>query len=161
MLPLYTLEILAKIYAWGFRNFVRNKANVFDFLIIGAAVVIAVVEVFRDLNARSLVDFVLVLRVLRLVTVIGHIERFRLILQTLSQLTPVLAVYSAMVVLLFYVYAITGMELFANKIYEVMTLFYNTSCDDLCALATLHPRRLLTTAFFSDSILHVPERQLV
>eukprot|EP00049_Salpingoeca_infusionum_P012649 m.232795 g.232795 ORF g.232795 m.232795 type:complete len:118 (+) comp15238_c1_seq2:2244-2597(+) len=98
MLPLYTLEILAKIYAWGFRNFVRNKANVFDFLIIGAAVVIAVVEVFRDLNARSLVDFVLVLRVLRLVTVIGHIERFRLILQTLSQLTPVLAVYSAMVV---------------------------------------------------------------
>ncbi|XP_076314234.1 uncharacterized protein LOC143226750 [Tachypleus tridentatus] len=77
-LVFFTLEILLKIYTFGIKEFFKKFWNWFDFLIIGSAMVATIIETAMgdsaDEKNRTL-DILMVLRVLRLVKIIGSIER--------------------------------------------------------------------------------------
>ena len=90
----------------------------------------------------SELDFVLVLRVLRLIRILnrhpGYVhlslslpmtflicfKRLKLILDTLAQLGPAILTYGTVVLSLYYCFAILGMELFGGLIQEVCQLGY-------------------------------------
>ncbi|GFQ78929.1 two pore calcium channel protein 1 [Trichonephila clavata] len=118
-LALFTLEILLKMYTFGVLYFFRRFWNIFDFLVIGGAIIGTSIESFMDSSAddktRTL-DILLVLRVLRLVKIIGGIDRFQVIVTTILNLGPSILTYGGVLIVVYYVFAIIGMEIFQNKI---------------------------------------------
>lgn len=67
----------------------------------------------------SILEVVVLLRVLRLVKVLGTIKRFQIIVSTVMQLGPAITIYGIMLLVVFYVYAIIGMEAYGGRIYDV------------------------------------------
>lgn len=117
-LAIFTLEILLKMYAHGPVKFFRSAWNTFDFFVILAAALATVVETINGQyseRGRTL-DFILVLRVLRLVRLIGSIERFQIIITTIVNIGPSILTYGGVIFVVYYVYAIIGMECFQGLI---------------------------------------------
>ncbi|KAG8201376.1 hypothetical protein JTE90_016851 [Oedothorax gibbosus] len=118
-LVLFTIEIIMKMYTFGAQHFFRRFWNLFDFIIIGGAIIGTSIESFVEASAddktRTL-DILLVLRVLRLVKIIGGIDRFQVIVTTILNLGPSILTYGGVLLVVFYVFAIIGMELFHSKI---------------------------------------------
>ncbi|MGD8150724.1 ion transporter [Ornithinimicrobium sp. Y1694] len=100
-LTIFVIELAIKIWAHGWRFF-TNAWNVFDFVIVGIALVpatgpLSVLRAFR------------VLRVLRLVSAI---PRMRFIVEALLAAMPGIASIAALLSLIFYVFAVMATKLF-------------------------------------------------
>lgn len=118
-LTVFTLEILLKIYTFGFIRFIKQAWNVFDVVIIGSALVGAVYEEIIGTsheNKTMTLDILLVLRVLRLVKLIRNFKKFRGIINTITNLGPSILTFGGVLFAVYYVYAVIGMELFQDKI---------------------------------------------
>eukprot|EP00058_Branchiostoma_floridae_P025095 XP_002610585.1 hypothetical protein BRAFLDRAFT_65751 [Branchiostoma floridae] len=98
-MALFVLEILLKFYVFGLKKFFHSAMNIFDFVLIVAALVINVLE--------------LAWRSMRLVYAI---DRFRVVLKTISSIGRSLVTYGGVLFVFFYVFAIIGMEVFSDKI---------------------------------------------
>ncbi|CAL4058715.1 unnamed protein product, partial [Meganyctiphanes norvegica] len=98
-LAMFMSEIILKLYALGGRRFFRRMWNVFDFVVIGAALIIGLIEAVQDEDKQSRVtlDVLLVLRVLRLVKIIGNIGRFKVIVLTMTKIIPSLLTYGGVI----------------------------------------------------------------
>ncbi|CAG0898674.1 unnamed protein product, partial [Darwinula stevensoni] len=130
-LPVFCLEILLKVYASGTKNFFKQFWNVFDFLIIGSALLLILFQAAMHGMEESvaILEVLLVLRVLRLVKIIGTIDRFKVVVTTIVNLTPAISTYGAIVFVLFYFYAILGMELFGGLV-EFPSSVNGTDCGN-------------------------------
>ncbi|XP_035670016.1 two pore calcium channel protein 1-like [Branchiostoma floridae] len=117
-MALFVLEILLKFYVFGLKRFFHSAMNIFDFVLIVAALVINVLELaWRSISNQSgALDFLLVLRLLRLVRLVYAIDRFRVVLKTISSIGRSLVTYGGVLFVFFYVFAIIGMEVFSDKI---------------------------------------------
>ncbi|XP_028398587.1 two pore calcium channel protein 1-like [Dendronephthya gigantea] len=117
-LLLFNTELLLKLYTYGCREFFANFWNTFDFVVIEGATVSFIVEITSDsvTASQAAVDFLMILRVLRMIKLIGTIERFKVVVNTVMQIGPSIAMYGGIVFIWFYVYAILGMEIFQGKI---------------------------------------------
>lgn len=117
-LALFNVEIFLKLYTYGFKEFFARYWNIFDFLVIGAATLALIIETsYESLqSSQGVLDFLMVLRVLRLVKIMGQIKRFQVIIGTVMQVGPAMSTYGAIMFVLYYIYAIMGMELFGNLI---------------------------------------------
>ncbi|KAH9509193.1 hypothetical protein Btru_049330 [Bulinus truncatus] len=118
-LSIFTFEILSKLYVLGGREFVSHFWNVFDVLVIGAAIIATIVEdVTGDSNEHgNTLDILLVLRVMRLIKIFGSIKRFKVILQTLVSIGPSIGIYGGVIFVFYYFFAIIGMEIFNGYIH--------------------------------------------
>jgi voltage-gated sodium channel len=104
LLAAFVVELLLKISGQGLRFF-RNGWNVFDFVVIGIALVPASgpLSVFRALR---------VLRVLRLVTAI---PKMRFVIESLLRSLPGLGSIGMLLVIVFYVFAVVATTLFGAQ----------------------------------------------
>ena len=98
LLSVFVSEILIKLYAFGGRFF-RNPWNVFDFLVVG----IALVPSSGPLT---------VLRVLRLLRLVSMVPRFRFVVESLLRAIPGILSIAGLLVILFYVSAVMATGLF-------------------------------------------------
>jgi len=128
-LSVFTLEILLKIYAFGFSMFISKYWNVFDTVIIGSAFIFNIID-----NARGdtdggyiILDVLLILRVLRIIKIFHGIDAFKMILNTIFHILPSLFTYVGVLFVFFYIYAIIGMESFKNQINFYGQDTYNTT----------------------------------
>eukprot|EP00039_Didymoeca_costata_P013237 m.198064 g.198064 ORF g.198064 m.198064 type:complete len:785 (-) comp15714_c0_seq20:2647-5001(-) len=120
-LTMFTLEILLKVYTYGPRRFSRNGWNRFDFIVVFGCILVLFIASVSNLDAeseRTFLDILLTLRVLRIAKVIGGFVRFRVVISTIGNIFNAIAMYGAIVLTMYYVFAIVGMDLFAGKIYE-------------------------------------------
>ncbi|KAL0620150.1 Two pore calcium channel protein 1 [Plecturocebus cupreus] len=121
-LSLYIIEILLKLYTYEPRAYFERKQfwNWFDTLIIIAALVATVanatIQSAREYNSQQILDIVLILRILRLLRVIVSIQRFRVIVTTLINIGPAMLTFGGLVFVVYYVFAIIGMEVFRGKV---------------------------------------------
>ncbi|XP_060043257.1 two pore calcium channel protein 1-like isoform X2 [Erinaceus europaeus] len=121
-LSLYIVEILLKLYTYEPRAYFGRKQfwNWFDTLIIMAALVAmvanATIQSARKYNSQQILDIVLILRILRLLRVIVSIQRFRVIVTTLINIGPTMLTFGGLVLVVYYVFAIIGMEVFHGKV---------------------------------------------
>ncbi|XP_037383734.1 uncharacterized protein LOC119259205 [Talpa occidentalis] len=119
---LYIIEILLKLYTYEPRTyFGRNQFwNWFDMLIITIALLVTVatatIQSARKYNSQQILDIVLILRILRLLRVIVSIERFRVIVTTLINIGPTMLTFGGLILVVYYAFAIIGMEAFHGKI---------------------------------------------
>ena len=128
-LSVFTLEIVLKIYAFGFSMFISKYWNVFDTVIIGSAVIFQIIENARgDTNdAYIILDVLLILRVLRIIKIFHGIQSFKMILNTIFHILPSLFTYVGVLFVFIYIYAIVGMESFKDKIRFFGPETYNTT----------------------------------
>lgn len=100
ILAVFTLEVLAKLWAWGAR-FWRDPWNVFDFAIVAIALVPASGPIS-------------VLRVLRLLRLVRLMPKLRHIVEALLKAIPGIASIFGLLLLVFYVFAIIATSLFGE-----------------------------------------------
>ncbi|XP_022376176.1 two pore calcium channel protein 1-like [Enhydra lutris kenyoni] len=121
-LSLYIIEIFLKLYTYEPRAYFGKKQfwNWFDTLIIVAALVATVanttIQSASKYNSQQVLDIVLILRILRLLRVIVSIQRFRLIVTTLINIGPTILTFGGLILVVYYVFAIIGMEAFHGKV---------------------------------------------
>ena len=117
ILAVFVLEILVKLFARGL-GFFRNPWNVFDFLVVGIALMPASGPFA-------------VLRILRLLRLVSMIPKLRFVVEALLRAVPGIASIFGLLAILFYVFAVisTGMfgedhpQWFGNLGRSMYTLF--------------------------------------
>jgi len=107
ILAVFVVELLIKLYAFGF-GFFRSGWNVFDFLVVAIALVPATgpLEVLRALR---------ILRVLRL---LSQVQRLRHIIESLMRALPGMGWTAALLLLVFYIFAVMGTMMFGEAFPE-------------------------------------------
>ncbi|XP_053445659.1 two pore calcium channel protein 1-like isoform X2 [Nycticebus coucang] len=121
-LSLYIIEILLKLYTYEPRAYFGRKQfwNWFDTLIIIAALVATVanttIQSAKKYNSQQILDIILILRILRLLRVIVSIQRFRVIVTTLINIGPTMLTFGGLVFVVYYAFAVVGMEVFHGKV---------------------------------------------
>uniref|UniRef100_A0A8C6YHD3 Two pore calcium channel protein 1-like n=1 Tax=Nothoprocta perdicaria TaxID=30464 RepID=A0A8C6YHD3_NOTPE len=121
-LALYIIEILLKVYTYEPRTFFGKNQfwNWFDTLIIFAALTATILNTTlkstTEYNSQQILDIVFILRVLRLIRIVDSIQRFRVIMNTLINIVPTMLTFGGLTLVVYYVFAIIGMELFQGKI---------------------------------------------
>uniref|UniRef100_A0A671G203 Ion transport domain-containing protein n=1 Tax=Rhinolophus ferrumequinum TaxID=59479 RepID=A0A671G203_RHIFE len=117
-LSLYIIEILLKLYTYEPRAYFGRKQfwnwiqgcsenGMFNDCVLFPA---------RKYNSQQILDIVLILRILRLLRVIVSIQRFRVIVTTLINIGPTMLTFGGLVFVVYYVFAIIGMEAFHGKV---------------------------------------------
>jgi voltage-gated sodium channel len=101
LLAVFVVEILVKLFAFRARFF-RNPWNVFDFLVVG----IALIPSSGPLT---------VLRVLRVLRLVSMIPRFRFVVEALLRAIPGIASIAGLLVIVFYVAAVMATGLFGTN----------------------------------------------
>ncbi|GAB6022011.1 hypothetical protein CHUAL_006163 [Chamberlinius hualienensis] len=111
---LFAIECVLKVIAFGVRNFFKDPWNIFDFItVIGSVVDALVHELFsgnRFLNFR----FLRLFRAARLIKLLRQGYTIRILLWTFVQSFKALPYVCLLIAMLFFIYAIIGMQVFGN-----------------------------------------------
>ncbi|CAM9972784.1 unnamed protein product [Lampetra fluviatilis] len=119
---LFALEMLLKLIAFQLRGYFSDPWNTFDFLIVvGSVIDVVVNEQERDPHAgveeerhRFSITFFRLFRVLRLVKLLSRGEGIRTLLWTFLKSFQALPYVSLLIAMLFFIYAVIGMQLFGR-----------------------------------------------
>ncbi|XP_076151868.1 two pore segment channel 3 isoform X2 [Alosa pseudoharengus] len=121
-LALYLVEILLKLYICEPQAFFSRHEfwNWFDTIIVVAALIATIfnwaLSSSGGYTSRQILDIVFILRVLRLVRVVDSIKRFRTIINTLIKIGPTILTFGQLILVVYYIFAMVGMELFKGKV---------------------------------------------
>uniref|UniRef100_A0A672MGY1 Two pore calcium channel protein 1-like n=1 Tax=Sinocyclocheilus grahami TaxID=75366 RepID=A0A672MGY1_SINGR len=121
-LALYMLEIILKLYATEPRAFFARHHfwNWFDTIIIVSAlfgtIINSALKHSGGYTSRQILDIIFILRVLRLIRLVDSIKRFRAIINILIKIGPTILTFGQLIVVVYYIFAMVGMELFKGKV---------------------------------------------
>uniref|UniRef100_A0A9J8BY50 Voltage-dependent N-type calcium channel subunit alpha n=1 Tax=Cyprinus carpio carpio TaxID=630221 RepID=A0A9J8BY50_CYPCA len=109
---LFSMECILKIIAFGPLNYLKDAWNVFDFVtVLGSITDIIVTEI----NDRLLnLSFLRLFRAARLVKLLRQGYTIRILLWTFVQSFKALPYVCLLIAMLFFIYAIIGMQVFGN-----------------------------------------------
>ncbi|GFU59910.1 voltage-dependent calcium channel type A subunit alpha-1 [Nephila pilipes] len=109
---LFSLECLLKIVAFGARNFFRDPWNTFDFItVVGSVIDVLVMELGISFFN---VGFLRLFRAARLIKLLRQGYTIRILLWTFIQSFKALPYVCLLIAMLFFIYAIIGMQVFGN-----------------------------------------------
>uniref|UniRef100_A0A4W3JEW1 Voltage-dependent L-type calcium channel subunit alpha n=1 Tax=Callorhinchus milii TaxID=7868 RepID=A0A4W3JEW1_CALMI len=115
---LFTVEMILKLIAFKPRHYFCDAWNTFDALIVvGSVVDIAITEVnFNNQyeNSRISITFFRLFRVMRLVKLLSRGEGIRTLLWTFIKSFQALPYVALLIVMLFFIYAVIGMQVFGK-----------------------------------------------
>ncbi|XP_048506529.1 voltage-dependent calcium channel type A subunit alpha-1 isoform X26 [Athalia rosae] len=109
---MFTVECTMKIAAYGFRNFFKDRWNIFDFITVIGSIVDALVIEFGE-NFIN-VGFLRLFRAARLIKLLRQGYTIRILLWTFVQSFKALPYVCLLIAMLFFIYAIIGMQVFGN-----------------------------------------------
>ena len=104
ILAVFVLEILIKLLAFGPRFF-RSGWNLFDFFVVGIALV----------PASGPLEILRALRILRVLRLLSQVPRLRQIIESLLRALPGMGWTAALLLLIFYIFAVMGTMLFGQQ----------------------------------------------
>uniref|UniRef100_A0A8C3WQF3 Voltage-dependent N-type calcium channel subunit alpha n=1 Tax=Catagonus wagneri TaxID=51154 RepID=A0A8C3WQF3_9CETA len=109
---MFSMECLLKIIAFGVLNYFRDAWNVFDFVtVLGSITDILVTEIANNFINLS---FLRLFRAARLVKLLRQGYTIRILLWTFVQSFKALPYVCLLIAMLFFIYAIIGMQVFGN-----------------------------------------------
>lgn len=121
----FALEFIFKLAAFRFKNYFGDAWNVFDFIIVlGSFIDIVYSEVNQTKNAGGVskstsiisINFFRLFRVMRLVKLLSRGEGIRTLLWTFIKSFQALPYVALLIVMLFFIYAVIGMQVSFNII---------------------------------------------
>lgn len=107
ILAAFVLEIVIKLVAFGPRFF-RSGWNVFDFLVVAISLV----------PAAGPLEILRALRILRVLRLLSQVPRLKQIIESLMRALPGMGWTAALLVLVFYIFAVMGTMLFGEAFPE-------------------------------------------
>ncbi|XP_048107594.1 probable voltage-dependent R-type calcium channel subunit alpha-1E isoform X3 [Alosa alosa] len=109
---LFSVECVLKIMAFGFLNYFRDTWNIFDFItVLGSITEIVMV----DMQSTSVnMSFLKLFRAARLIKLLRQGYTIRILLWTFVQSFKALPYVCLLIAMLFFIYAIIGMQVFGN-----------------------------------------------
>lgn len=108
----FALEFVLKIVAFRFKNYFGDAWNVFDFIIVlGSFIDIIYSEPGTNIIS---INFFRLFRVMRLVKLLSKGEGIRTLLWTFIKSFQALPYVALLIVMLFFIYAVIGMQLFGK-----------------------------------------------
>ncbi|XP_054440719.1 voltage-dependent N-type calcium channel subunit alpha-1B [Pteronotus mesoamericanus] len=111
---MFSMECVLKIIAFGVLNYFRDAWNVFDFVtVLGSITDILVTEVAETNNFINL-SFLRLFRAARLIKLLRQGYTIRILLWTFVQSFKALPYVCLLIAMLFFIYAIIGMQVFGN-----------------------------------------------
>uniref|UniRef100_A0A672LRP0 Voltage-dependent L-type calcium channel subunit alpha n=1 Tax=Sinocyclocheilus grahami TaxID=75366 RepID=A0A672LRP0_SINGR len=112
---LFTGEMIVKLIAFKAKGYFGDPWNVFDFVIVvGSIVDVVLSEVDDAENVRVSITFFRLFRVLRLIKLLNRSEGIRNLLWTFIKSFQALPHVALLIVMLFFIYAVIGMQMFGK-----------------------------------------------
>uniref|UniRef100_A0AAQ4QL22 Voltage-dependent L-type calcium channel subunit alpha n=1 Tax=Gasterosteus aculeatus aculeatus TaxID=481459 RepID=A0AAQ4QL22_GASAC len=116
---LFTVEMILKLIAFKPRGYFSDPWNVFDFLIVIGSIIDVILSEISGLqnseeNARISITFFRLFRVMRLVKLLSRGEGIRTLLWTFIKSFQALPYVALLIVMLFFIYAVIGMQMFGK-----------------------------------------------
>uniref|UniRef100_A0A673K1G6 Voltage-dependent calcium channel type A subunit alpha-1 n=1 Tax=Sinocyclocheilus rhinocerous TaxID=307959 RepID=A0A673K1G6_9TELE len=110
---LFSLECILKIFAFGFINYFRDTWNIFDFITVLGSITEIVVDLQVVIFTTSK-HFLKLFRAARLIKLLRQGYTIRILLWTFVQSFKALPYVCLLIAMLFFIYAIIGMQVFGN-----------------------------------------------
>ncbi|XP_075458519.1 voltage-dependent L-type calcium channel subunit alpha-1C isoform X9 [Ascaphus truei] len=113
---LFTVEMILKLIAFKPKGYFSDPWNVFDFLIVIGSVVDVILSETNNAeeNSRISITFFRLFRVMRLVKLLSRGEGIRTLLWTFIKSFQALPYVALLIVMLFFIYAVIGMQVFGK-----------------------------------------------
>ncbi|XP_041712697.1 dihydropyridine-sensitive L-type skeletal muscle calcium channel subunit alpha-1 isoform X4 [Coregonus clupeaformis] len=121
---LFTVEMILKLMAFKAKGYFGDPWNVFDFLIVIGSVVDVILSevdetnpmqaIAHSENARVSITFFRLFRVMRLVKLLNRSEGIRNLLWTFIKSFQALPYVALLIIMLFFIYAVIGMQVFGK-----------------------------------------------
>ncbi|MCO5597029.1 hypothetical protein L7F22_051102 [Adiantum nelumboides] len=117
----YVVEMLLKIYAFGFFTYWRDGLNKFDFcitciIVIGETLTFVLPNTVPVISNEEWIRYLLIARLLRLIRLLLHVKRYRVIISTFLKLIPRLTPYLGMIFCLMCIYCSIGVQLYGGLV---------------------------------------------
>lgn len=122
-LSLFGIEAILKIIGLGWNDYVSSGWNIFDISVTYAAIIGAVILLIKPTFTA-----VVVFRPLRLLRLFKLKKRYRDIFGTVVLLSPLMLSTSIVMIVMYYFFAIIGMELFSQ--YDLRNCCVNSTVED-------------------------------
>merc|ERR1712142_1279947 len=111
----FLFECLLKLVAFRLKNYFLDAWNVFDFVIVVGSILDIVISETPVLGDTAFkLNFFRLFRALRLVKLLSKGERIRTLLWTFIKSFQALPYVGLLILLLFFIYAVVGMQIFGN-----------------------------------------------
>ncbi|VVC34211.1 Hypothetical protein CINCED_3A011574 [Cinara cedri] len=117
----FALEFVFKLAAFRFKNYFGDAWNVFDFIIVLGSFVDIIIENLMPPNAQKkkerkipTINFFRLFRVMRLVKLLSRGDGIRTLLWTFIKSFQALPYVALLIVMLFFIYAVIGMQIFGR-----------------------------------------------
>lgn len=111
----FLFECLLKLIAFRLKNYFLDAWNVFDFVIVVGSILDIVISETPVLGDTAFkLNFFRLFRALRLVKLLSKGERIRTLLWTFMKSFQALPYVGLLIVLLFFIYAVIGMQVFGS-----------------------------------------------
>ncbi|XP_037387307.1 calcium channel, voltage-dependent, N type, alpha 1B subunit, a isoform X9 [Pygocentrus nattereri] len=111
---LFSLECILKIIAFGPLNYLKDAWNVFDFVTVLGSITDILVTEFKMANRLLNLSFLRLFRAARLIKLLRQGYTIRILLWTFVQSFKALPYVCLLIAMLFFIYAIIGMQVFGN-----------------------------------------------
>ncbi|KAJ8261081.1 hypothetical protein COCON_G00168040 [Conger conger] len=115
---LFSLECIFKLIAFGPLNYMKEAWNIFDFVtVLGSITDILVTEIIVPTDSRDKLinlSFLRLFRAARLIKLLRQGYTIRILLWTFVQSFKALPYVCLLIAMLFFIYAIIGMQVFGN-----------------------------------------------
>ncbi|KAG5597128.1 hypothetical protein H5410_038360 [Solanum commersonii] len=116
---LYVIEMALKVYTYGFENYWRDGQNQFDFIVtwvivIGETATFVAPDDLTFLSNGEWIRYLLIARMLRLMRILLHVERYRAFVATFLTLIPSLMPYLGTIFCILCFYCSLGLQIFGG-----------------------------------------------
>jgi hypothetical protein len=108
------LEAVLKIISFGFKAYVRDTGNIFDFLIVILTIVTSIISITMELDFGASTTFIRALRMSRIFKFIQKSKQIKVIFETLIVTIPAITNIGGLLLLLLYMFSVLGVFLFAD-----------------------------------------------
>ncbi|XP_068930472.1 voltage-dependent R-type calcium channel subunit alpha-1E [Petaurus breviceps papuanus] len=111
----FSLECILKIVAFGFLNYFRDTWNIFDFITVIGSITEIILTDSKLVNTSGFnMSFLKLFRAARLIKLLRQGYTIRILLWTFVQSFKALPYVCLLIAMLFFIYAIIGMQVFGN-----------------------------------------------
>ncbi|KAF5296914.1 hypothetical protein FQA39_LY12271 [Lamprigera yunnana] len=110
----FALEFVFKLAAFRFKNYFGDAWNVFDFIIVLGSFIDIIYSEVKPGSGLISINFFRLFRVMRLVKLLSRGEGIRTLLWTFLKSFQALPYVALLIVMLFFIYAVIGMQMFGK-----------------------------------------------
>ncbi|KAL4585328.1 hypothetical protein LXL04_009946 [Taraxacum kok-saghyz] len=116
---IYVLEMALKVYTYGFKNYWNDGQNQFDFIVtwvivIGETATFISPKELIFISSGNWVRYLLIARMLRLIRLLMHVQRYRAFVATFLTLIPSLMPFLGTIFCVMCIYCTIGIQVFGG-----------------------------------------------